>query len=581
MITKEDLISKGLELIPISDLVIKKDDTITTGYDLTVDDYYTFATADGVFVQDCMAIYVSVTDKSYQDIKNKIMISKNIINPANGDISTEPNQDIVLGIYTLTESSDKEVLCKGIMMSKGRSIFNECLPKTYPPINRLVTKKVLKIILNRISKLYSSDELMCTLDNIKKAGFKKSTSMGFTLSINDLYNSRLREISEEFENNYEKDMNRMKTDKELDSILKNMSFSKYIESGARGSWDQARQLVLTRGYVADSNNNIRQNMIRSSLITGMNPEEYFRSCYGCRKGLLDTALSTSDTGYITRQLIYAIHFVEMVNEEDITSGKYKSDCGTEEYLPINLFVLNDKKDPTSINKDKSLDIIKSLIGRYYKLNKSDTKLSVIKLDEDFMNNLIGKTIFLRSPIYCKSEKICRTCYGLSYKYVNSDQIGMVAVQSLGERMTQLVLRTFHTSGVVQKSTKDSLDKNDDIINGMMLVKTLLHRPATICTPEEPEKLVTNLYKLFIQYGKINMVHFETIVSAMLWNKEDLWRTMKDRDSNTRKWESILRIPALYSWLIGLAFSNLKSELLRGLISEKSNKESSLTSLFKL
>lgn len=531
------------------------------------------------FDGDAMAIYIPVTQESYIDITSKIMVNKNLINPANGEIVTEPNQDIVLGIYTLTEDDTPEVECKGKMISRGRAVFNSCLPSNYPLIDRIVTKKYLKIILNTIVDQYDSTILMNTLDKIKTVGFKASTTCGYTLSITDLYNQRLQEIANDLVGDYDTDINMIRTNKELDGILKKMPFVPYIESGARGSWDQARQLIFTRGYVADSTNKIRPDIIRSSLVRGLNEQEYFHSCYGSRKGLLDTAVSTSESGYLTRQLIYATHFVELVSDEDIKNKKVKCDCGSKDYLKIELKVLDDKDDPTSINESKSLDFIRSLVGRYYKIKKSE-KLKKINDDIDEMKSLIGKTILLRSPIYCKSDKICHICYGDTFKHINSDQIGMVATQSLGERMTQLVLRTFHLSGVVQTTGSESKGQNEDIISGMGLVKQILHKPTSVCKPETPEKLVYALYKLFSQYGKIYLVHFEVIVSAMIWSNTDLWRTIKDRDQVDKKWVSILKVPSMHSWLIGCAFSNLKSELLNGLVKSREDKQSSISSLFR-
>lgn len=579
-ISKESLLDKGLSLVPVKELEIKYDPNQTVGYDLTVDDFYTFSTDDGVFVQDCMAVYIPVTERSKKDISNKIMVQHNLLSPANGELVMEPNQDIVLGLYSLTkDNEDEEVFeyTKKVIknnkeeeikkaINKGLCIFNDCLPKTYPVIiDKPVTKKLLTIILNRIAQKCTTEELKEALDKIKDLGFQCSTSEGFSLSLFDLYHPKLEEISTKLVGDYRKDTEFIKENKELKEIMQSMSFASVIESGARGSWAQAQQLVFSRGYVTDHLNKIRNKLIKSSFVKGLTEEEYFDSSWGARKGLLDTALSSGDSGYLTRQLIYSTQFVELDDKLE--------DCGTEDYLEIDLKEMEDS------NKNKNKSFIYSLKHRYIKIFDKDNNTwgsEILVYDPEIMfNQLVDKKIRLRSPIYCKSKHICKKCYGEFYKVLNSNKIGIISTQCIGERLTQLVLRTFHFSGA-------KFGEKEDIISGMAIAKKCFHNPNFVSPPNEPEKLLIFLFKLFSNYGNIYLVHLETIISSMLWGDNDkLWRTIKDREKHERYWNSILKIPSLKSWLIGCAFSNLKSKLLDGLVRDRVDEETVLTSLFRL
>jgi DNA-directed RNA polymerase subunit beta' len=178
------------------------------------------------------------------------------------------------------------------------------------------------------------------------------------------------------------------------------------------------QLVLTRGFVSNFEGEILSTPIKSSLIEGLTEEEFFYSTYGARKGLLDVALNTGTSGYLSRKLIFACANLQLDPTLD--------DCGTTDFLEVRV---------TTQRKARML------IRRYMKTGDSLTLI-----DKHNFLSLIGKTVEIRSPILCQSDKICRKCYGDLYKTINTKFIGIIAAQTLGERSTQLVLRTFHTSG---------------------------------------------------------------------------------------------------------------------------------------
>ena len=542
------------------------------------------------FDGDGMAVYIPVTKEAKKDIIDKVGIWRNLISPTDISIVPQPNQDIVLGIYTATVENVSSYLrkkeFKGTQLMYGRYLFNKCLPDDYPVIDDIVDKNKLKKILNDIVLRYPPNIVINVCDNIKSLGFSFSTAYGYTLSVQDFYSKDLEDESKKLCGIYNKDSERIYGNVILNK-MKKLPFATYIESGSRGSWDQARQIVFCRGYVADSNNMVRDNLLRSSLVSGLSQEEFFHSSYGSRKGLLDTALSTGDSGYLTRQLIYSSSFVELNNDLE--------DCGTKDYFELDLTFKNDKE-----RKEKE-KLIKTILWRSF-FNEQTNSIEQVTIRNSL--SLLGKVIKLRSPIYCKSDKICKTCYGNLHNILHSDQIGIVATQAIGERVTQLVLRTFHLSGVAGKMSS-KLNKNEDIISGIQFVNKILHNPRFVLDLKlenildgvvdeseikniqksfllrEPEYLVNSLYSIFNQYGFIHMVHYEILVSAMSWTEDNtLWRTQPRRRYSKKVWTSIMKVPALSSWLLGLAFSNVKTKLLDGLVRKREDTPSSISNLFR-
>jgi len=414
MISKEHL-EKTYDLIPLDEVEFKLDETKTTGYDLQVEDNYTFFTSDGIAVDDCMAIYIPITIQSEKDIREKLFIDKNLINPADLSASLEANQDIILGIWWATNNKGKDG-----QLSTSQQLFNNCFPDGRT-ITETINKKGLKRLVYELIEDYDPQIIMNTLDAVKELGFKYSTEVGFTLSIDELYDKDLQTIANQLKGDKEADMDLIYSDQVADLIHKT-DYSIFIKSGARGDLDQVKQLVFSRGYVADSSGSVRNKLIKNNLVTGLTPEEFFDSSWGSRKGLIDTALSTAKSGYLGRQLVYA---------GSSSTLDVKHDCGTKEYLKLKIL---------------SLKHAQSLKLRYF-LNDQN-KLELIKHQ---LKELVGKTIKLRSPIYCMNKKFCKYCYGDLYKILHSDAAGIIAATSLQEISTQLVLRTFHLS--LQKSTK--------------------------------------------------------------------------------------------------------------------------------
>ena len=310
-----------------------------------------------------------------------------------------------------------------------------------------------------------------------------------------------------------------------------------VESGARGSWDQVKQIILTRGFISNFKGQILSIPIKHSLLEGLDQAEFFNSTYGCRKGLLDVALNTGASGYLSRKLIFACANLQIGDLED---------CGTTDLLEVH--VKDEKK-------------AKMLIHRYY-----DNNGKLEKITSENCLTFSNKVIYIRSPIFCKSPKVCRTCYGDLYKVLNSRFIGVIAAQSLGECNTQLVLRTFHTSGVAhvkegEQEVDDEAVRQMDIIGDLATASKLLHR----FNNKSYIEIVSDLFDVYNTNRSIHHVHFECVVSQLMWKGTRKWRLLENRQNISPEYHSVQKVPSYESWLLGLAFSRPKQHILKGIL----------------
>jgi len=492
------------------------------------------------FDGDQMAVYIPITEESKQEIKDKFLMSKNLNSPSNNSLVPLPNQDIIFGIHILTsnklDSLQDKAFYKGKEITESRKIFNECLPEDYDLIDYPVDKRILSFILNDIKTKYNSIETSQVLDKIKKEGFKYTTLFGTTLSLNQCVIPNYKEVQNNIYNckDVGEQLQNVLSDDTLNFLKDNFHYSDMIKSGARGNWDQIRQITLTRGFVSNFDGEILSTPIKNCLIDGLDEKEFFMSTFGCRKGLLDVALNTGTSGYLSRKLIFSCANLQISLTFD--------DCGTKDYLQV--FVNNEKK-------------AKMLMYRYH---LEDSILKII--DENNYREIIGKTIYLRSPIFCKSENICHKCYGDLYKFIDSKFIGVIAAQSLGEHNTQLVLRTFHTSGsaITNKSDKKNVMKQMDIIGDLSIVSKLLHK----FKGKNYKDIVDELFEVYNIEGNIHHVHFECVVAQLMWKEFRKWRLLENRETIEPDYYSIQSVPSFESWLLGLAFSNPKKHIINGI-----------------
>jgi hypothetical protein len=331
-------------------------------------------------------------------------------------------------------------------------------------IHRTVTKKILENIVHetfiKLGPLSSSS----LLDSLKFLGFYYATNAGISINIEDLKtpdtkkqiidlaNKEIAFVSKQWEKGFLSDAERFQTI--IDSwhmateTLKNRIVEYYKNfdpannlyimafSGARGNMAQVRQLVGMRGLMSDKDGNIIDLPIQANFREGLSSIDYIISSYGARKGIVDTALKTADSGYLTRRLIYVAQ--DLVIRE--------IDCKTKQGLLL-------------IVKKKST--IKNLIGRslisarlkeypYSILSENEEiltekNLTLLKKEGEIMLNI-------RSSLTCDSNgSICQKCYGWDSAHQKlislGEAVGIIAAQSIGEPGTQLTMRTFHTGGI--------------------------------------------------------------------------------------------------------------------------------------
>ena len=356
--------------------------------------------------------------------------------------------------------------------SLGRALFNTSLPETFPYVNYIVDKKQLGNIVNALAENYSRVEVAASLDALKANGFYWSTWSGITVAFADVvspeakqeilirYENEAAEIEEQFElgaltedDRYASliDIWTKATAEVAEAMRENFpqrnTVYQMVVSGARGNWDQIRQLAGMRGLVADPKQRLIERPIKSNYREGLSVLEYFIATHGARKGLADTALRTADSGYLTRRLVDVSQDV-IVREED---------CGTRKGLTKRIFSWIEAGD--ELIKEPSEILGTTVFGTTLARDAIDAEGNlVIEAGTDLGDAEIQSAIdagieeiTVRSVLTCDSNVgTCAACYGRSLatgKRVDiGEAVGIIAAQSIGEPGTQLTMRTFHTGG---------------------------------------------------------------------------------------------------------------------------------------
>ncbi len=370
-----------------------------------------------------------------------------------------------------------------ILTTSGRVIFNAEVERAlteagvadvedHPFLNRTLTKRELDGFIGDLVEHYGPNTIAAALDIIKSLTFRFATRAGITISKNDIVvPDEKEEILSRYEvevANVEKEYDRgLMTEEERherivaiwteatnevgDKMMANLSKVNPIymmaNSGARGSFNQIRQLAGMRGLMANPKGEILERPVKANFMEGLTVLEYFISTHGARKGLADTALRTADSGYLTRRLVDVSQDV-IVRDED---------CGTEDSIDMPL-ILDGSPNKSAAGRVASIDIHKPIKdGKPGKVvivpkNEEITMSLLRKLVEEFGEYADTAVIPVRSVLKCRSEYgICRLCYGTFLATGGmaeiGDAVGIIAAQSIGEPGTQLTMRTFHTGGV--------------------------------------------------------------------------------------------------------------------------------------
>ena len=469
------------------------------------------------FDGDQMAVHVPLSYEAQLEAGLLMLSSHNILSPQNGAPIVVPTQDIVLGCYYLTKvmpgakgegmvfgdtqeviiAYDNKVIelhtkikvkIKGefIETTTGRVIFNRIVPEEMGFFNELLIKKIFSGFIYKMFMKIGNEKTAKFLDDLKALGYRYATAGGVSISFSDMLvpdekkqliedsNKKVASILNEHEQGLITDaerynkiidvwthttnnvartlMNRIKTDKNGFNSLHMM-----VDSGARGSQEQVRQLAGMRGLMMKpqktlkgSSGEIIENPIVANFKEGLSVLEYFISTHGARKGLADTALKTADAGYLTRRLCD-------VAQDVIIS---EIDCGTIRGVYVSAIKdIEQEREP----------LAERITGRVANEDIYDPRNDELILEAGgLINEEIAErideanidSVYIRTVLTCESKRgVCAKCYGRNLTTGHlveiGESVGIIAAQSIGEPGTQLTLRTFHLGGTSSRIASQS------------------------------------------------------------------------------------------------------------------------------
>ena len=469
------------------------------------------------FDGDQMAVHVPLSFEAQLEASLLMLSSHNILSPQNGSPIVVPTQDIVLGCYYLTKlregdkgegmifSSPEEVIIaynnkilglhakikvkiygEQIETTTGRVIFNQIVPEEMGFFNQLLIKKTFGGFIGQMFLKLGNKVTAKFLDDLKDTGFRYATAGGLSVSYIDMIvpeeketliskaNKKVEGILNEHEQGVITDAERYNkiidvwthtTNDVARALMEKIrlhnsgfnSLHMMVDSGARGSQEQVRQLAGMRGLMmkpqktlSGQAGEIIENPIVANFKEGLTVLEYFISTHGARKGLADTALKTADAGYLTRRLVD-------VSQDVIIS---ELDCGT--ILGIEVTALKD------VEQERE-PLAERITGRVAQEDVYDPRNDelIIPAGDVITEDVAEKiedanidSVYIRTVLTCESKRgVCAKCYGRNLtngKLVEiGEAVGIIAAQSIGEPGTQLTLRTFHLGGTSSRIASQS------------------------------------------------------------------------------------------------------------------------------
>ena len=472
------------------------------------------------FDGDQMAVHVPLSVEAQAESRVLMLATTNLLSPADGSPITVPSQDMIIGIFYLTQDPDelpedsepktfasmdevvKALEVGGVDLHQsirlklerddlinttpGRVVFNDALPDGMDFVNEKLDKDALISLISSLNDKYDNDTTSTALDKIKELGFKYSTTSGLSIAIDDAAippakeniiadaEEKVNEIEQHYRRGAITENEKYQrvvdiwgeakdevTDELMDHLDEENDIYSMATSGARGSVAQITQLAGMRGLMADPSGEIIDVPIRSSFREGLDVLEYFLSSHGARKGLADTALRTADSGYLTRRLVDVSQDV-IVREDDCGTerGAYVEDIGSEDGTPI------EEMEERCIGRCAAEDI-----------KDPETGEVLVERNELISEEIAGtfrdrgiERVKIRSNLTCKTEHgVCKKCYGINLaddKMVEiGEAVGIIAAQAIGEPGTQLTMRTFHTGGVAGDDITQGLPRAEELFEG--------------------------------------------------------------------------------------------------------------------
>lgn len=406
------------------------------------------------FDGDQMAIIAVLSNEAQDEIKRKMITTKHF-DRLNGSTFTLSNE-MLIGIFTITfiENNNKPVLINNvsdaekldigdtvkintksnglITTTAGRVIFNSALPSNHSFVNEPVNAKVVNKLLDKIIQ-QDKNEFARTIDKLCKMGFEYATKYPQTISLDMLM---VPESLKKMARDLEKELNVNKQiaildemDTKLMDYLRDHQKGLYITiaSGAGKGGSQLRQVMVAKGLISNASGELLPP-IGKSLLDGFDSETYLESAAGSRKGLIDKALNTAHGGYAYRKMVFAMGTAEC----DITNA----DCGTKRGMKLKL----------------TQELFSRMNGRYFINPKT-------KVIEQLTKNYIGQIMEIRSPMFCKSRRICRTCYGDLIYQIQSQNAGVLAAQACAS-LSEKIMKC--STGLIE--TEDGIITLDELWN---------------------------------------------------------------------------------------------------------------------
>ena len=461
------------------------------------------------FDGDQMAVHLPLSDEAQAEARELMSAVNNLLKPADGSPVLSISQDIVLGNYYLTyekpsvqtetravfaNSRDAElaydmgklhlqspirVRAKGEIhdTTLGRVFFNEILPDDFPYNNNVQTKKELKKVLAQIFDRYGAEETAKTADRMKGLAFRFATVAAVSTGKDDYVHldqtediikegdERAALIAEQYDQGLITDDERYsltvaawrKVDNQVTKLLQDnlhhidTSISIMVNSGARGDISNVKLASAMIGIQVDAANREIELPIRSYYTRGLSSLESFVATRGSRKGLIDTALKTADSGYLTRRLVDVSQDVFTVEDEE----------GDDEGYTI----YRSETEETMISFGNRLygRYTRDAVPGYVGANELITREIADKIDADQdITEVKIQSILSTNNL----EGIPRRSYGIDMatnELVGAAQpVGVIAAQSVGEPGTQLTLRTFHNSGVAGSDITQGLPRVEEL-----------------------------------------------------------------------------------------------------------------------
>lgn len=464
------------------------------------------------FDGDQMAVHLPLSKEAQEEAAQIMVASKNLLKPADGTPILHITQDIVLGAYYLTyqrpgtekdkprpySSIDEAIMAfdadqvslqdaidvpfrnQRIQTTLGRLIFNEILPEDFPFQNEAMTDKKIQGVLSQVYQRYGQERTALIADDLKDLSFNYATLSGLSMGMSDFSEvksidgvlsqaeNKAAEISNQYDEGLITDEERyrltvrtwMEADDKVQSLLadqfvgEDSAISTMVLSGARGSIGQMKMVTGSVGVQADATGRAIELPVKSNYRVGLSPLEYFTATRGARKGLIDTALKTADSGYLTRRLVD-------VSQDVFTSDDGSVDPGFKYY----------RSDAEVVGIPFGERMTGRFLAEDIKVGRKTIAKAGSLIDEEVAAEIDAneeiESVTIKSVLSCQDERgINQESYGIDLatgKLVEPYQpIGVIAAQSIGEPGTQLTLKTFHAGGVA----------GDDITTGLPRVEEL-------------------------------------------------------------------------------------------------------------